>query len=104
VVHSGDKLEVPGEEVVRITDVRTNLPDTTPISITMAGRTVRWQRHGVTGIDASKLGGREVPLEVTRGGRSIGTIWVKQGREFFISSGKKKPYSPILPVQYTPEN
>ncbi len=100
IVNSGDKLEVPRDEVLRIVDVRTNFREDSPLFITMSGRTIRWEREGQAGIDAAKLSGEEVPLDITRNGRSLGRIWVKQGTEYRISSGGKQPRSPLIPVNY----
>jgi hypothetical protein len=100
VLHEGDKLAVPGDEVLRIVDVRTNVPEGAPLMITMSGRTVRWQRNGSTGIDASKLSEREIPLDVTRNGRSLGRIWVSRGKEYLLSSGGRGITPPLVPVRY----
>jgi hypothetical protein len=99
VAYPGDKLELPTSALIKIMDVKTNVTDTAALFITMAGRTVRWQHSGsATGIDASKLNGDEVPLDVTRNGRSLGRIWIKQGKEFRLSSESNRV--PFFPVRY----
>jgi hypothetical protein len=99
VAYPGDKLELPTNALIKIMDVKTNVTDTAALFITMAGRTVRWQHTGsATGIDASKLNGDEVPLDVTRNGRSLGRIWIKQGKEFRLSSESNRV--PFFPVRY----
>ncbi len=87
VAGPGDKLEIPGGTLVRIDDIRTNLSESTPLFVTMSGKTVRWRKDGETGIDASKLTDRETPLDITRGGKSMGRIWVKRGTSFRVFSG-----------------
>jgi hypothetical protein len=99
VAYPGDKLELPTNALIKIMDVKTNVADTAALFITMAGRTVRWQNSGsATGIDASKLNGDEVPLDITRNGRSLGRIWIKQGKEFRLSSESNRV--PFFPVRY----
>jgi len=100
VVRDGDRLEVPADEVIRIMDVRTNVSETAPLFVTMAGRTIRMQRGGSAGIDASKLPGREIPLHITREGRSLGRIWIKRGKEYRLSSGKNTPHAPLIPARF----
>jgi hypothetical protein len=99
VVQSEDRLEVPAEEVLRIVDVRTNLPEATPLFVTMSGRTIRWDPNTLPGIDASKLSDQGTPLDITREGRSIGRIWVKRGSEFRLTTGDKPP-EPVVRVRY----
>ncbi len=99
VVRAEDRLEVPADEVIRIVDVRTNLPASTTLFVTMAGRTIRWDPTTLPGIDASKLSDQGTPLDITREGRSIGRIWVKHGTEFRLSTGDK-PSEPAVPVRY----
>jgi Carboxypeptidase controlling helical cell shape catalytic len=99
VAYPGDKLELPTNALIKIMDVKTNVPEATALFITMAGRTVRWQQSGsATGIDASKLTDGEVPLDITREGRSLGRIWIKQGKEFRLSSESNRV--PFFPVRY----
>jgi hypothetical protein len=99
VAYPGDKLELPTNALIKIMDVKTNVPEATALSITMAGRTVRWQPSGAaTGIDGSKLTDGEVPLDITREGRSLGRIWIKQGKEFRLSSESNRV--PFFPVRY----
>ncbi len=99
VAYPGDKLELPTNALIKIMDVKTNVPGTSALFITMAGKTVRWQHSGsATGIDASKLNGDEVPLDITRNGRSLGRIWIKQGKEFRLSSERNR--APFFPVRY----
>jgi Carboxypeptidase controlling helical cell shape catalytic len=100
VAYPGDKLELPTNALIKIMDVRTNVPDTSALFITMAGRTVRWRHSSgsATGIDASKLNGDEVPLDITRKGRSLGRIWIKRGKEFRLSSESNR--APFFPVRY----
>lgn len=99
VAYPGDKLELPSSMLLKIMDVKTNIPESTRLSITMAGRTLRWQ-PGSAGIDASKLEPTEMPLDITRGGRSLGRIWLKQGKEFRLSSQGRRPSTPLVPVRY----
>ena len=99
VAYPGDKLELPTNTLIKIMDVKTNVPEATALFITMAGKTVRWQKSGsATGIDASKLTADEVPLDITRNGRSLGRIWIKQGKEFRLSSENNRV--PFFPVRY----
>lgn len=100
VVYPGEKLELPGEEVVRIMDVRTNLSEAVPLFFTMSGKTIRWQHSGSAGIDASKLTDREVPLDIIRNGRSLGRIWVRKGKEFRLTSQGRRTRPPTIPVRY----
>jgi len=100
VVQPGDKVEVPDEEIIRVLDIRTNLPDSVPLFITMSGSTIRWKRSGSAGIDASKLLERETPLDVTRNGRSFGRIWVKQGSELRVISASGRAGAALVPVRY----
>jgi hypothetical protein len=99
VVQSDDRLEVPAEEVLRIVDVRTNLPESTPLFVTMSGRTIRWDPTTLPGIDASKLSDQGTPLDITREGRSIGRIWVKRGSQFRLTTGDQPP-EPVVRVRY----
>ena len=99
VVQSDDRLEVPAEEVLRIVDVRTNLPESTPLFVTMSGRTIRWDPTTLPGIDASKLSDQGTPLDITRDGRSIGRIWVKRGSQFRLTTGDQPP-EPVVRVRY----
>lgn len=99
VAYPGDKLELPTNALIKIMDVKTNVPEATALFITLAGRTVRWQPSGsATGIDASKLTDGEVPLDISREGRSLGRIWIKQGKEFRLSSESNRV--PFFPVRY----
>ncbi len=100
VVYPGDKLELPDRTVIAILDVKSNLPPTAPLFITMSGKTVRWDQKGSAGIDASKLPETEIPLDITRSGRSLGRIWLKQGKEFRISSGENQPRQLLVPARY----
>ncbi|MGO9567481.1 MAG: M14/M99 family metallopeptidase [Desulfomonilaceae bacterium] len=100
VAYPGDKLELPANALIKIMDVKTNVREATALFITMAGRTVRWhqQSASATGIDASKLTDDEVPLDITRNGRSLGRIWIKRGKEFRLSSESNRV--PFFPVRY----
>jgi IMP cyclohydrolase len=100
VVYPGDKLELPANSTVSIMDVKTSIPDSPTLFITMSGRTVRWQQSGSAGIDASKLPETETPLDITRNGRSLGRIWVKQGKEFKLLAGENRYREPLFPVRY----
>ena len=95
---------MPSEEIIRIMDVRTNVSKTAPLFVTMAGRTIRMQRGGSAGIDASKLPGREIPLDITREGRSLGRIWIRRGKEYRLSSGNNKPHAPLVPARFPRAN
>jgi hypothetical protein len=97
---AGDKLELPPGAIVRIMDVKTNNSTSAPLFIAMAGQRLRWSESGAAGIDTSKLATKETPLDVTRDGKSIGRIWLKQGTEFKLSSGARQPSAPIMPVRY----
>jgi hypothetical protein len=99
VAYAGDKLELPANMMLKIMDVKTNIPESTRLSLTMAGRTLRWQ-PGSAGIDTSKLEPTEMSLDITRGGRSLGRIWLKQGKEFRLFSQGRQPFTPIVPVRY----
>lgn len=100
VVYPGDKLELPDNAVITILDVKTNLREASPLFITMKGKTVRWDQKGSTGIDASKLSDAETPLDISRAGRSLGRIWLKQGKEFRLSSGENQPRQLLVPARY----
>jgi hypothetical protein len=98
--YAGDKLELPAGAVVRVMDVKTNSPSGTPLFIKMAGRSLKWENSGSAGIDTSKLTDTETPLDITRDGNSIGRIWLKQGKDYRLSTGSGEPYAPILRVRY----
>ena len=86
--------------VVRIQDIKTNVAANSLLAVTMSGRTVRWQQAGSAGIDASRLSAEEVPLDVTRGGKSIGRVWLKQGQELKIRSAQGRPQALPVPARY----
>jgi hypothetical protein len=100
VAYPGDKLELPANAVLEVMDIRTNVPEPAELSVTMSGRTVRWHQTGSAGIDASKLTETDTPLDITRNGRSLGRIWVKQGKELRLSAGENQPHRPLFPVHY----
>ncbi len=100
VAYAGDTVQAPSDQVVRIKDLRTNMAPHTPLFITMAGKTVRWQKSGATGIDISKLPDGKVSCDVTRKGSSIGRIWIEKGKGFRISSGGRRR-TPLVPVTYS---
>ncbi len=100
VAYPDDKLELPPNTVVKIMDVKTNIPGSLPLFLTMSGKTVRWQQVGSAGIDASKLGETEIPLDITRSGRSLGRIWIRQGKSLRLSSGGNRSHPPLFPVRY----
>ncbi len=98
--YSGDKLELPAGAVIRIMDVKTNDPTGARLFIKMAGRTLQWEDSRSAGIDTSKLTETETALDITRDGKSIGRIWLKQGNDYRLSTGGAEPYAPILRVRY----
>lgn len=100
VVHPDDKLALPENTLVEIVDVKTNSPEPAPLLLTMSGRTVRWQETASAGIDSSKLTSSEIPLDITRYGRSLGRIWLKQGKEFQLTSSGIQRRATIFPVRY----
>jgi hypothetical protein len=100
VAYPDEKLELPAGSIVRIMDIKTNLSEAVPLFITMAGRTVRWREAGDTGIDSSKLPQDEVSLEVVRSGRSIGKIWLKQGKDLRLSENGRRRFEQPYPVRY----
>jgi hypothetical protein len=100
VAYPEDKLQVPGNIIVKLMDIKTNVPQPCAFFLTMAGKTVRWGQAGSAGIDATKLTAQEMPLDVVRNGRSLGKIWLKQGKDFRISSGGHGFRQPVLPVRY----
>ena len=100
VAYPGDKLELPRNMLLKIMDIKTNISESTRLSLTMAGQTLRWQQAGSAGIDGSKLEPNEMPLDITRGGKSLGRIWIKQGKEFRLSSEGRRPHAPFVPVKY----
>jgi len=100
VAYPGDKLELPRSMVIRIRDIKTNVAANSLLAVTMAGRTVRWQQAGSAGIDASRLTAQDVPLDVIRGGKSIGRIWLKQGEALRITSAEGRPRASPIPVRY----
>jgi len=99
VVYPGDKLELPGNKELQVVDIKTNCPESPPLFLTMSGRTVRWQHSGSAGIDSSKLPSNETPMDITRNGRSLGRIWLKQGDDFRVSSYGNQLRVPV-PVKY----
>ena len=86
VAYPGDRLELPENMALKIMDVRTNMPESTPLFLTMAGHTVRWRQAESVGIDASSLTAGDIPLNITRGSKSLGKVWLKQGKNFRLSS------------------
>ena len=98
--YSGDKLELPAGAVIRIMDVKTNNSAPAPLFVKMAGRSLKWEGSQSAGIDTSKLSETETPLDITRDGKSIGRIWLKQGNDYRLSTGGAEPYASILPVRY----
>ncbi len=100
VVYPGEKIQLPENEVITIVDVRTNFTDSVPLFFTMSGKTIRWQQNGSAGIDASKLTEREVPLDIIRNDRSLGRIWLKQGKELRLSSRDRSPRPSTVPIHY----
>lgn len=101
VVYPGDRLELPPNAVVKIMDIKTNIPESIPLFLTMSGNTVRWQQSGSAGIDASKLVPKEtIPLDITRDGRSLGRVWLKKGKDLRLTSGRNQPRVPLSPVRY----
>lgn len=103
VAYPDDKLELPPNTVLKIMDVKTNIPGASPLFLTMSGKTVRWQQVGSAGIDASKLGEAEIPLDITRSGRSLGRIWLKQGKSLRLSSAGNRSHPPLFHVGYDSE-
>ena len=91
---------MPGNTIVKLMDVKTNIPHPVALFLTMAGKTVRWDQAGSAGIDSAKLTEQEMPLDVVSNGRSLGKIWLKQGKDFRISSGGGRFRQPVLPVRY----
>lgn len=100
VVYPGDRVQLPAKAVVKIMDIRTNIPEATVLFLTMAGKTLRWHQTGSAGIDASKLTESETPLDITRSGRSLGRIWLKRGTEFRLTSKENGLRAPLSPVRY----
>ncbi len=82
----GERLELPGNMLLKIMAVKTNMPEGTPLVLTMAGHSLTWQHPESAGIDTSKLGTSGMPLDIARGGKSLGRIWLKQGKIFRLSS------------------
>jgi hypothetical protein len=101
VVYSGEELQIPGDAMFKIMDVRTTVPEAETLSLTMSGTTVRWQQSGSAGIDASKLATTEkVPLDVTVAGRSVGRVWIRKGKDLRIAGSGDGPRLPLYPVRY----
>jgi hypothetical protein len=100
VAYPGDKLQIPPNEVIRIMDLRTNVAEPGALFVTLAGRSLRWRESGSAGITAAKLPGHEIPLDITRKGRSLGRIWVKPGDDFRLTSSQTGLESRLLPVRY----
>jgi hypothetical protein len=100
VAYAGDRLELPGSGMVTIVDMKTNAPETAPLVIKMAGRTFTWGQAGLAAIDSSRLAEAEIPLDITRNGRSIGKIWLKRGVAFRLTGGAPQPSLPVLKVRY----
>ena len=78
----GERVELPSDMLLKIMAVKTNMPEDTPLILTMAGHSLWWLHPESAGIDTSKLGARGMPLDIARGGQSLGRIWLKQGKEF----------------------
>ncbi len=100
IVRPDDRVELPGKAVVKIMDIRTNIELPVALFVTMAGKKLRWHQTGCAGIDASKLTERDTPLDITFGGRTIGRIWLKRGKDFRLTSNGNGFSAPILPVGY----
>jgi len=100
VAYPGDKLQIPPNEVIRIMDLRANIGESDALFVTMAGRSLRWRESGSAGITAAKLPSHEIPLDITRKGRSLGRIWVKVGDDFRLTSSQTGLESRLLPVRY----
>jgi len=101
VIYAGEELQLPGNALLKVMDIKTNVSEPESLSLTMAGTTVRWQQQGSAGIDASKLAPNEkIPLDVTQTGRSVGRIWIKRGEDLRITSSVNRPGLPISPVRY----
>jgi len=100
VAYPEDRLELPENLVVKVLDIRINVPGSSQLFLTMSGKSVRWEQTGSTGIDASKLSEAETPLDVTRNGRSLGRIWIKKGKAFRVYSRGDKPYVPVSRARY----
>ncbi len=78
----GERVELPSDMLLKIMAVKTNMPEGTPLVLTMAGHSLWWLQPESAGIDTSKLGARGMPLDIARGDQSLGRIWLKQGKEF----------------------
>ena len=101
LVYAGEELQVPASAVLKIMDIKTSTPEAGSLCLTMAGDTVRWQRQGSAGIDASKLAPNErIPLDVTRTGKSVGRIWLKRGDNLRITSSGYGSRTPLSPVRF----
>ncbi|MDQ7783883.1 MAG: M14/M99 family metallopeptidase [Desulfomonilaceae bacterium] len=100
IVHPDDRVELPAHAVVKIMDIRTNIEMPGALFITMSGKTLRWSEAGSAGIDASKLSPSDTALDITRGGRSLGRIWLKRGKELRLTSDRNRIHAPLLPVGY----
>jgi hypothetical protein len=95
VVGPGDRVEIPEGEVVRISDIRTNLQDQTPLFLTMSGNTVRWARDGAAGLKGKSLTEKPAPMDITHRGKSLGRIWISKGAAFRVYSSKTGASEPV---------
>ncbi|MFH0821853.1 MAG: M14/M99 family metallopeptidase [Pseudomonadota bacterium] len=101
IAYPGDKLELPSTDVLKVSDIRTNVPDRSTFFLTMSGQSLRWDKRNLTGIDGSKLPeDAEAPLDVTRNGRSLGRIWVKRGKEFRLTSSGGANRNTVVPARF----
>jgi hypothetical protein len=100
VAYAGDKLELPGKGIVTIMDLKTNAPETAPLAIKMSGQILKWGLGGSAAIDIAQMADADTPLDITRNGRPIGSIWLKRGEAFRLTRGGEQPSLPVLRVKY----
>ena len=82
-----ERVELPSDMLLKIMAVKTNMPEGTPLILTMAGHSLWWLDPESAGINTSKLGARGMPLDISRGDQSLGRIWLEQGKEFRLYPG-----------------
>lgn len=100
VAYPGDRLEVPHASILQIVDLKTNTAGAQPLKLAMGENTVAWTESCSAGIEASRLPERDLPLDVTLHGRSIGRIWLRQGSSLRVTSGNFGVGAHVVPARY----
>lgn len=88
VAGPGDSVEIPADQVAKISDIKTNLHESAGLLMTMAGNTVRWAKDESSGLKGANLPEKPIPMDITHKGKSLGRIWVSKGNAFRVYSSK----------------